>query len=210
MIRILIADDHAIVRQGLKQIIADAHDIDVAGEASKGNEALNQALKNDYDVAVIDITMPDRSGLDILKELKTRKPNLKVLILSMHPEEQYAVRSLRAGASGYLTKDSTPDELISAIRKIALGRKYVSSSLAEKLASQLGTNAERSLQDALSDRECEVMGMIASGKRLTEIAAELCLSVKTIGTYRSRILRKMNMKNNAELTCYSLEKQFTD
>jgi DNA-binding NarL/FixJ family response regulator len=210
MIRILVVDDHAIIRQGLKQILAEAHDIDVAGEACKGNEALNQALKNDYDVAVLDITMPDRSGLDILKELKIRKPNLKVLILSMHPEEQYAVRSLKAGASGYLTKDSTPDELISAIRKVALGRKYVSSSLAEKLASQLGTGAERPLHDALSDRECEVMSMIASGKRLTEIATELYLSVKTVGTYRSRILKKMNLKNNAELVRYNLEKQFMD
>jgi DNA-binding NarL/FixJ family response regulator len=198
------------VRQGLKQILAEAHDINVTGEASKGNEALNQALKNDYDVAVLDITMPDRGGLDILKELKIRKPNLKVLILSMHPEEQYAVRSLKAGASGYLTKDSTPDELISAIRKVALGRKYVSSSLAEKLASRLGAGAERSLHHVLSDRECEVMSMIASGTRLTEIATELYLSVKTVGTYRSRILKKMNMKNNAELVRYSLEKQFMD
>jgi DNA-binding NarL/FixJ family response regulator len=205
MIRLLIADDHAIIRQGLKQILTESHDIVVADEASNGKEALNQALKKDYDVVVLDITMPDRSGLDVLKELKSRKPNLKVLILSMHPEEQYAIRALRAGASGYLTKDSVPDELIAAIRRAVLGRKYVSSSLAEKLASELDTGAERLLHQALSDREYEIMLMIAAGKRITEIADELCLSVKTVGTYRSRILRKMRMKNNAELTRYSLE-----
>jgi DNA-binding NarL/FixJ family response regulator len=210
MIRMLIADDHAIVRQGLKQILADAHDIVVADEASNGTDALNQALKKDYDVVVLDITMPDRSGLDILKELKSRKPSLKVLILSMHPEEQYAVRALRAGASGYLTKDSMPDELIAAIRRVVLDRKYVSSSLAEKLAFELETGAERPLHQALSDREYEVMLMIASGKRVTKIADELYLSVKTVGTYRSRVLQKMRMKNNAELVRYSLENNLLD
>ena len=210
MIKMLIADDHAIIRQGLKQILADVHDIVVADEASNGTEALNQALNKDYDVIILDITMPDRSGLDILKELKSRKPNLKVLILSMHPEEQYAVRALRAGASGYLTKDSVPDELIAAIRKAVLGHKYVSSSLAEKLASELGTNAGRLLHQALSDREYEVMLMMASGKRVTEIADKLCLSVKTVGTYRARLLRKMRMKNNAELVRYCLENSLLD
>ncbi len=210
MIRMLVADDHAIIRQGLKQILADAPDIVIAAEASNGNEALNQALKTDCDVAVLDITMPDRSGLDILKELKSRRPNLKVLILSMHPEEQYAVRALRAGASGYLTKDSMPSELITAIRRVVLDRKYVSSALAEKLAFELETGAERPLHQALSDREFEVMRMIASGKRLSEIADELCLSIKTVGTYRSRVLRKMRIKNNAELIRYSLEHGLLD
>jgi two-component system invasion response regulator UvrY len=210
MIRMLVADDHAIIREGLKQILADAHDIVVVDEASNGNEALNQALKKDYGVVVLDITMPDRSGLDVLKELKSKKPNLKVLIFSMHPEEQYAVRALRAGASGYLTKDSMPDELMVAIRRVVLGHKYVSSSLAEKLAFELEPGAERPLHQALSDREYEVMHMIASGERLTEIADELCLSVKTVGTYRSRVLRKMKMKNNTGLTRYSLEKGLLD
>jgi len=205
MIKMLIADDHAIVREGLKQILADVHDIVVADEASNGKEALNQALKKDYDMVVLDISMPDRSGLDILKELKSRKPNLKVLILSMHPEEQYAVRALRAGASGYLTKDSMPDELIAAIRRAALNHKYVSSSLAEKLAFELETGAEQPPHQTLSDREFEVMLMLSSGKRITEIADKLYLSVKTVGTYRFRVLRKMRMKNNAELTRYSLE-----
>src|SRR4030042_4400595 len=210
MIRLLIADDHAIIRQGLKQILTDTPDIVVTDEASNGKEALNQALKKDYDVVVLDITMPDRSGLDVLKELKSRKPNLKVLILSMHPEEQYAIRALRAGASGYLTKDSVPDELIAAIRRAVLGRKYVSSSLAEKLAVELETGAERLLHQALSDREYEIMLMIAAGKRITEIPGELFLSVKTVGTNRSRVLRKMRMKNNAELTRYSLESRLLD
>ena len=209
MIRMLVADDHAIVREGLKQILADAKDIVVAGEASNGKEALNQALKKDYDVALLDISMPDVSGLDVLKELKKRKPKLKVLILSMHPEEQYAVRALRAGASGYLTKDSLPDELIAAIRRVVLDRKYVSSSLAEKLAFELET-AERPLHQALSDREYEIMLTIASGKRVTQIADELCLSVKTVSTYRSRVLRKMRMKNNAELIRYCLENRMLD
>ena len=134
MIKLLVADDHAIIREGLKQIIADVHDIVVVDEASNGNEALNHALQKDYDVILMDISMPDKSGLDVLKELKTRKPYLKVLILSMHPEEQYAIRALKAGASGYLTKDSLPEELITAIRKVVLNHKYVSSALAEKLA----------------------------------------------------------------------------
>jgi DNA-binding NarL/FixJ family response regulator len=210
MIRLLVADDHAIVRQGLKQILTDTRDIVVADEASNGKEALNQALNKDYDLAILDITMPDRSGLDILEELKSRKPKLKVLILSMHPEEQYAVRALRAGASGYLTKESTPDELIAAIRRVALGHKYVSSSLAEKLALQLEPGAERPLHQALSDREYEIMLMIASGKRVSETADDLCLSEKTVSTYRSRVLRKMRMKNNAELIRYSLENRLLD
>ena len=210
MISMLVADDHAIVRQGLKQIVADTHDIVVADEACNGKEALNQILKKDYDVAVLDITMPDRSGLDILKELKSRKPKIKVLILSIHPEEQYAVRALIAGASGYLTKDSAPSELIGAVRKVVLNRKYVSSFLAEKLASELETCAEGPLYQALSDREYEVMLMIASGKRVTEIAYEMRLSVKTVSTYRSRVLRKMKMKNNAELIRYCLENSLLD
>jgi two-component system invasion response regulator UvrY len=210
VISMLVADDHAIVRQGLKQILTDAYDIEVAGEANNGNEALRLALEKDYDVVVLDITMPDGSGLEILKELKTRKPNLNVLILSMHTEEQYAVRALKAGASGYLTKDSLPDELLTAIRRVAIGRKYISSSLAEQLAFEAETGAERPLHKTLSDREYQVMYRIASGKKLTEIAAELCLSVKTIGTYRYRVLQKMRMKNNAELIRYNLEHRLLD
>ena len=207
MIRILVADDHAIVRNGLKQIVSDTPDMVVAGEAGNGREALNKALEEDYDVVLLDITMPDISGLDILKEIKGQKPELPVLILSIHPEEQYAVRALKAGASGYLTKESAPEELIRAMQKVSGGDKYVTSSLAEKLASFLKTGAEKPLHQALSDREYEVFCMIVSGKRVKQIADELLLSAKTISTYRSRILRKMNMSNNVELTRYAIQNQ---
>lgn len=207
MIRILVADDHAVVRNGLKQIVSDTPDMVVAAEASNGQEALNKALEDDYDIVLLDITMPDRSGLDILKEIKSQKPELPVLILSIHPEEQYAVRALKAGAAGYLTKESAPEELIRAMRRVSGGGKYVTSSLAEKLASVLKTGAEEPLHQALSDREYQVLCMIASGKRVKQIANELLLSTKTISTYRSRILRKMNMNNNIELTRYAIQNQ---
>lgn len=203
--KILIADDHVIVREGLKQIVAETSDMVVADEAGSGHEVLNKVLKNDYDVVVLDITMPGMNGVDILNHLKNQRPELPVLILSMHPEEQYAVRVLRAGASGYLTKESAPDELIAAIRKVSAGKKYVSSSLAEKLAFELETDTEKPLHETLSDREYQVMCMIASGKTVKEIAEELFLSVKTISTYRARILEKMKMKNNAELTYYAIK-----
>ena len=205
MLRILIVDDHAIVRQGLKQILADTPDMVVAGEASNGQEALNGVLKNHYDVVCLDISMPGRSGLDILKELRSQNYEFPILVLSMHPEEQYAIRVLRAGGSGYITKESAPDELVAAIRKVASGGKYVSSSLAEKLALYLETGVEGPLQQALSDREYQVMCMIASGKTGKDIARELSLSPKTISTYRSRILEKMKMKNDAELTHYAVQ-----
>jgi DNA-binding NarL/FixJ family response regulator len=209
MIRILIADDHTddhtIVREGLKQIISETPDMTVADEAIDGHEVLNKALKNDYDVVVLDITMPGINGLDVLKQIKSQKPELPVLILSVHPEEQYAVRVFRAGASGYLTKESAPDELIAAIRKVSVGKKYVSPSLAEKLALELEIDHEKPIHETLSDREYQVMCMIASGKTVKEIAEEFFLSVKTISTYRARILEKMNMKNNAELTYYAVK-----
>jgi DNA-binding NarL/FixJ family response regulator len=210
MIKILIADDHPIVRKGLKEIIEVTPDMMVGDEASNGQEALEKVRKNDFDVVLLDISMPGRSGLEILKELKSEKPELSVLILSMHPEEQYAVRVLKAGASGYLTKESAPGELITAIRKASKGRKYVSSSLAEKLAWYLEIDDERPLHEALSDREYEVMRMIASGKTITKIAEKLFLSVKTISTYRSRILEKMRMKTNAELTHYALKNRLVE
>jgi len=210
MIKILIADDHPIVRKGLKEIIEVTPDMMVGDEASNGQEALEKVRKNDFDVVLLDISMPGRSGLDILKELKSEKPELSVLILSMHPEEQYAVRVLKAGASGYLTKESAPDELIAAIRKASIGRKYISSSLGEKLAFDLEIDAEKPLHETLSDREYEVMCMIASGKTISEIAKKLFLSVKTISTYRSRILEKMRMKSNAELTHYALKNRLVE
>lgn len=205
MIKILIADDHPVVRKGLKEIIEEIPDMAVRGEASTGQETLEKVRKGDFDIVVLDISMPGGNGLDILKQLKSEKPEISVLVLSMYPEEQYAVRVLRAGASGYLTKESAPEELIAAIRKAAKGGKYISSSLAEKLAFGLEIDAERPLHETLSDREYQVMRMIASGKTVKEIGEELFLSVKTISTYRSRILEKMKMRTNAELTHYALK-----
>jgi DNA-binding NarL/FixJ family response regulator len=207
MIKVLVADDHAIVRAGLKQYVSDTTDIIVADEAGNGEEALNKALKNDYDVILLDITLPGRNGLDILKQLKSQKPEVKILILTIHPEDQYAMRTLRAGASGYLTKESAPQELISAIRKVAAGGKYISSSLAEKLAFDFRGNQVKPLHQVLSDREYQIMCMIAAGKRLSDIAKELDLSVKTVSSYRSRLLRKLNLKNNTELVRYTLDNQ---
>lgn len=204
-IRLLIGDDHAVVRKGMKQILAETRDIVVADEAGDGREVLEKVRKNDFDMVLLDISMPGRDGLEVLKELKGLRPKLPVLMLSMYPEEQYAVRSLRSGASGYLTKDSAPDELISAIRKVSSGGKYVSASLAEKLALKLGADVEKPLHEALSDREYQVMCMIASGKTVKEIGEELSLSVKTVSTYRSRILDKMRLKGNAELTRYAID-----
>jgi len=204
-IRLLIGDDHAVVRKGMKQILAETRDIVVADEAGNGREVLEKVRKNDFDMVLLDISMPGRDGLEVLKELKSLRPKLPVLMLSMYPEEQYAVRSLRSGASGYLTKDSAPDELISAIRKVSSGGKYVSASLAEKLAHKLGADVEKPLHEALSDREYQVMCMIASGKTVKEIGEELSLSVKTVSTYRSRILNKMRLKGNAELTRYAID-----
>ncbi len=210
MIKILIADDHAIVREGLKQIISETPDMAVVAEASNGEDVLEKVSANKYDVILLDISMPGRSGLDILRQLKIEKPKLPIMMLSVHPEEQYAVRALRAGASGYLTKESAPDELIAAIRKISQGRKYVSSSLAEKLAYELGVDVKKLRHEVLSDREFQVMCMFASGKTVKEIAAELSISIPTIRTYRIRILEKMKMKNIAEIIHYAVKQGLVD
>ena len=207
MIKILIADDHAIVRQGLKQTVADQPDMEVVGEARDAAEALKLVREAAWDVVVLDITMPGRSGLDLLKELKAERPRLPVLILSMHSEEQFAVRALKAGASGYITKQSAPKELINAIRKVHRGGKYVSPSITETLVFALGADYERAPHEALSDREYQVLCMIARGATLKEIAVELALSEKTISTYRVRVLEKMDMKRNAELIRYALQKE---
>lgn len=210
MIRVLIADDHPIVREGLKQILSDTDDILVVDEADSGSAVLNLTMRNNYDVILLDISMPGRDGLEVLKELKQLKPKLSVLVLSMYPEEHYAVRVLRGGASGYLTKSSAPDELISAIRKVASGRKYISSTLAERLTYELDRDADKPLHEILSDREYQVMHMLATGKSVKEIADELSLSVKTVSTYRSRILGKMNIKNNAEIVLYAVQNKLVD
>ena len=205
MLKILIADDHAIVREGLKQILAEPADMVVAGEATNGQEVLELVREKDFDLVLLDLAMPEKDGLDTLKELKLEKPNLPVLVLSIYPEEQYAVRVLKAGASGYLTKESAPDDLIAAIRKVSQKGKYVSQSLGEKLASYLTADPDQPAHELLSDREYRVMLMIASGKTVTEIAEAIFLSVKTISTYRVRALRKMGMKNNAEFAYYAIK-----
>ncbi|MEE9120417.1 MAG: response regulator transcription factor [Syntrophobacteria bacterium] len=210
MIEILIADDHAIVREGLKQIVADTSDMIVIDEASDGHEVLALLSKNNYDVVVLDMAMPGLTGLDVLKQIKRETPKLPVLILSVHPEEQYAVRALKAGASGYLTKESAPDELITAIRKVSMGGKYITSFLAEKLAFELEVDTEKPPHKTLSDREFQVMCMIAKGRTIKNIAEELFLSPKTVSTYRSRILEKMKMKSNEELTHYAINNHLID
>ncbi|HOJ52698.1 MAG TPA: response regulator transcription factor [Syntrophales bacterium] len=204
-VEILIADDHPIVRAGFKQVLADTPDMEVAAEAENGQEVLNFLRKRDFDIILLDISMPGRNGLEVLKDIKSIKPRIPVLILSIYPEEQYAVRALRAGAAGYLTKASAPHELIAAIRKVTAGGKYISTALAEKLTDYLSTDLEKAPHERLSDRELEVMLMIASGKTVSEIARELCLSVKTVSTYRSHILEKMKLKNNAEITLYAVQ-----
>lgn len=210
MLKILIADDHPIVRQGLKQILSEESDMGAFGEAQNSQQVLELVRKQDWDIVVLDITMPGRGGIDVLKELKHQRPKLPVLILSMHPENQYAVRALKAGAAGYVTKGSAQEELVKAIRKILRGGEYVSPTLAQKLAFNLEAEAEKPLHETLSDREYQVMLMIASGKTVSQIAEELSLSVKTIGTYRARILEKMKMKTNAELTHYAIKNGLVD
>jgi len=204
-IRVLIADDHAIVRQGLRQILSDTPDLTVAGEAENGVQAVQMVRTGEWDVVLMDVSMPDRNGIDALKLIKKEFPRLPVLILSMYPEEQYAIRALKAGAAGYLTKQSAPELLVTAIRQVASGKKYVSPSLAEELANAIGDDSERLPHEKLSDREYQTLCMIASGKTPTEIAEALNLSVKTVSVYRARLLEKMNLRNNAELTHYGLK-----
>jgi two-component system invasion response regulator UvrY len=210
MLRIIIADDHPIVRAGLKQIMAEAADLVVAAEANNGRELLNQVRRETFDMILLDISMPGMDGLDVLKQLKVELPHLPVIILTVHPEAQYALRVLKAGAAGYLTKESAPAELIQAIRKVHRGGKYISPSLAEKIAFALGGDTDKLPHETLSDREFQVLALIASGKTVTEIAEELALSVKTISTYRTRILEKMQMKTNAELTHYAIQNRLVD
>jgi DNA-binding NarL/FixJ family response regulator len=203
--RVLVADDHAVVREGLKRILTQDHGIEVVAEAEDGTAALARAREADLDVVVLDMSMPGRGGLETLQELKRLWPTLGVLVLSMHPEDQYAVRVLREGADGYLSKESAADELISALRKIHGGGKYVSATLAERLAQTVERGFEGPPHEQLSSREFQVMVLIAQGRTVSEIGDELHLSVKTISTYRTRILEKMGMRNNAELMHYAIE-----
>jgi DNA-binding NarL/FixJ family response regulator len=209
-IRVFIADDHAIVREGLKQILAEQRDIIVAGEAENGNDAVRLFRKSRCHVLLLDISMPDRNGIEVLRLVKKEKPELAVLMLSMHREDQYAIRSLKAGAAGYLTKQSAPRELVTAIRQVASGQKYVSAALAQALAAQVGDDHQVPAHETLSDREYQTLTMIASGKTVGDIAKELSLSVKTISEYRARLLVKMKLKNSAELTHYAIRNQLVE
>ncbi len=205
MIDILLVDDHAMFREGLKQILGRWDDLRLAGEVGSGAEALDLARSGSFSLVVLDISMPGRSGWQVLSDLKREFPDLPVLILSMHPEDQYGIRVLRAGAAGYVSKESAAEDLIAAIRKVAAGGKYVSPALAELLAGVISPETGQPLHHALSNREFEVMSMLASGKSLREIAEILCLSEKTITTYRARILEKLQIRNNVELTRYAIE-----
>ena len=209
-IRVFIADDHAIVREGLKQILADSRDIVVAGEAENGLDAIRLFPKSRCHVMLLDISMPDKNGIEVLKQLRKEYPDTQVLMLSMHREDQYAIRSLKAGAAGYLTKQAAPKELVVAIRQVASGQKYVSAALAQALAAQVGEDHATPVHDTLSDREYQTLTLIASGKTVSDIAVELSLSVKTVSEYRARLLVKMKLKNSAELTHYAIRNHLVE
>jgi DNA-binding NarL/FixJ family response regulator len=205
VIKVLIADDHAVVRRGLRQILCEESDIHVGAEAGTAADTLALALDQRWDVAVIDVNMPGANGLELLSELRRRKPELPVLVLTMYPEEQLGVRAIRAGAAGFLNKESAPEKLVEAVRKVAGGGRFVSATLAEALASVVAASSPGLQHERLTDREFEVMRLLASGKTVSQVAHELSLSVKTVSTHRSRILQKMNMRTNAELTVYAVK-----
>jgi two-component system, NarL family, invasion response regulator UvrY len=205
MIKVLVADDHEVVRRGLRQILAETGDILVAAEAGSASDVMRLVREQRFDVVVLDISLPGGSGIELIGEIKKERPDTRVLILTVYSEEQYAVRAIRAGAAGFLTKESASDRLIEAVRKIAAGGRYVSAELAETLASLLAGETVGQPHERLSDREFEILKLLASGKTVSQVAQELCLSVKTVSTHRTRILKKMNMKTNAELTHYAVK-----
>ena len=207
MIKVVIVDDHAILRRGLTQIIAESDDMEVVAEADSSAAAMRLLREHPCNVLLLDVTLPDRNGVETLKLVRKEFPKMQVLMLSMHPENQYAVRALKAGAAGYLTKQSAPAQLVSAIRQVHQGRKYVTPAVAEELAQNVDRDADQPLHQALSNREYQTMCMIASGKSLTDIAHQMSLSVKTVSVYRARVLEKMRLKNNAELTHYAIRNQ---
>jgi DNA-binding NarL/FixJ family response regulator len=210
MIRIVVADDHTIVREGLKQLLSAASDLSVIGEAQNGHEVLERVRSLDFDVLLLDMSMPGKSGIELIKQVRAEKPKLRVLVLSMHEEEQYAVRAIKAGASGYLTKDSASAQLVSAIRKVAGGGAFITDSVAQQLALGAMPQTEGPLHSALSDREFQVFRELVSGKAVSDIAAELNLSVKTVSTHKARIMQKMNMSNPAELIRYAIHHRLVD
>jgi DNA-binding NarL/FixJ family response regulator len=210
MIRVLLADDHAMVRAGLKELLAATGDIAVAAEATNGHEALEAARSAEFDVAVVDLSMPGRGGMELIRLLKAERPKLRILVLSMHSEQQYAVRALKAGASGYLTKESAPEALVAAIRRIAAGGAFVSPETAQRLVFGAAHAAAQAPHEALSDREFQVFRMIVSGRSLTEIAADLSVSVKTISTHKTRLQQKLGLANQTELVKYAIEHKLLD
>jgi two-component system, NarL family, invasion response regulator UvrY len=205
MLRVLIADDHTVVRRGLRQILLEGFPNALVEEVPDAEELIKRIINAEWDLVISDLSMPGRSGLEALQQIKQLQPKLPVLILSIHPEEQYAIRVLKAGASGYLSKDMAPDELVIAVQKVMLGKKYITDTIAEKLATVLGNDSDKALHEMLSDREFTVLKLLASGKSVSEIAESMFLSVTTVSTYRTRLMTKMNMKNNADLTLYAIE-----
>jgi len=210
MIRALVADDHAIVRHGIRDVLRESRDIVVKGEAKNAAEVLDKVRRERWDVVVLDLNLPDRSGLDLLGDLRRERPSLPVLILTVYSEDQFAIRAFRAGASGYLTKESAPEELVEAVRKVVRGGRYVSPALAERLALLLEGAVERPVHEFLSAREFEILRLLGSGKTVSQAAAGLHLSVKTVSTYRARLLEKMNLRTNAELTLYAVRNGLVD
>ena len=210
MIRVFIADDHPLTRKGIKQTLDDAGDILVCGEAGTGREVIKAVMQIDFDVLVLDVVMPDGGGFEVLNQLKNNSLDFYTIVLSMYPEEQYALRALKAGASGYLTKDSIPEELIVAIRKVATGGKFITSSLAERLAFEISGEKSEDPRDILSNREYQVICLLASGRSATETANELSLSIKTISTYRARILKKLGLRNTADIIRYALKNKLVE
>ncbi len=205
MHKILIADDHTVVRKGLKQILLDAYPSAIIEEVADAEDLLRNVQMKPWDVVITDISMPGRSGLDVLQQIRLDHPKLPVLILSVHPEDQYAIRVLKAGASGYLNKDSAPEDLVKAVDRVMMGKKYITPSIAEKLATTLEQDSEKLPHEYLSDREFEVLKLLAAGKSVSDIGEQISLSASTVSTYRARILSKMNLKTNADLTLYSVE-----
>jgi DNA-binding NarL/FixJ family response regulator len=210
MIKVLVADDHAVVRRGLREILSENADILVGGEAATLPEVRHKVHAERWDVVVLDVNMPGGSGIELISELRKQSPTPRILVLTMYPEEQYAVRAIRAGAAGFLTKESAPDKLIEAVRKVAAGGRYVSPELAETLASVVAGEGGGAPHERLSDREFEVFRMLASGRTVSQIAEDLGLSVKTVSTHRTRILKKMEMKTNAELTHYAVRNRLVE
>lgn len=210
MIHVMIADDHAIVRQGLKQILNETDDIRVTGEAETGFQAIKIARQDDFDVTLLDISLPDRSGIDVMKQIRKDKPNLAILVLSMHNEHEFAIRALKAGAAGYLNKQSAPAQLVTAIRQVASGDKYISPALAQELANSINSKDDQPLYTILSDREFQTLCLIASGKTLSDISSEMFLSPKTVSVYRSRVLEKLKLTNNSELIRYAIKNRLVE